>query len=106
MLKDKLKELRKRANYTQEQVAEKIGTTPVAYSRYETGKRIPPLEVLSDLADLYDVPVDYIIGRKRVTSETLTEYEKDLIEDFRKADNRAREDAADILKNHKADELR
>lgn len=44
LLPQKLKELRKMHNYTQDYVAEALGIVRQTYSHYETGKRMPDAE--------------------------------------------------------------
>lgn len=59
-----LKELRKAEKLTQAQVAEKLNIGRVNYTRYETDAARPDYETLVSLADMYDVTVDEILGRK------------------------------------------
>ena len=59
-----LLELRKINNLTQRQVAESLGITQPSYIRYENGKAEPSLENLVKIADLFDVSIDYLCGRK------------------------------------------
>jgi len=61
----KLKELRKEKGLTQGEVANKIFMTQNGYSNYENGKTEPTIETLCKLADLYNVSLDYLIGRER-----------------------------------------
>ncbi len=61
LLSQRLKELRKVNNYTQDYVAEAIGTTRQTYSHYETGRRKPSTETLYKLSGLYSVPVDDLL---------------------------------------------
>jgi len=49
---------------TQRQVADVLGITQPSYIRYENGKSEPTLENLVKLADLFDVSIDYLCGRK------------------------------------------
>ncbi len=63
-LAKKLKELREQYGYTQNQVAEKLNVTYQSYQAYEYGRAIPSLEHYLILADLYDVPMDELVGRK------------------------------------------
>ncbi len=44
-------------------LADYLSVSQRTYSRYETGERSIPIEVLSKLADYYDVSVDYLIER-------------------------------------------
>ena len=61
MLSMRLKELRKFNNYTQDYVAEVLGTTRQTYSHYETGRRKPSSETIYMLASLYNVSVDDLL---------------------------------------------
>ncbi|AZN43838.1 XRE family transcriptional regulator [Paenibacillus albus] len=59
---DRLRELRLRHNYSQDEVARQIGITRSAYSHYEINNRQPVYETLRKLASLFGVSLDYIIG--------------------------------------------
>lgn len=59
----KLKYLRESELLTQIQVAEKIGCGHRAYGYYEEGLRDIPTAILISLSELYNVPIDYILGR-------------------------------------------
>lgn len=62
MNRNRLKDLRENHDYTQQQVAEKIGITQRKYSYIETGIQQLTAEVLVPLARFYDVSVDYLLG--------------------------------------------
>lgn len=62
-MKEILKSERLKRNFTQEQLAKSLNITRAAYSMYELGTNVPPVDVLSRIADLYGVSVDYLIGR-------------------------------------------
>lgn len=59
----RIRELREDCDLTQAKIAESLNLTQRTYSRYETGERNIPIEVLSDLADFHNTSVDYLIGR-------------------------------------------
>ncbi len=61
LLPQKLKELRKVNNYTQDYVAEVLGVVRQTYSHYETGKRTPDAEAVYKLAGLYNISVDDLL---------------------------------------------
>ncbi len=61
LLSKRLKELRKVNNYTQDYVAEVLGTTRQTYSHYETGRRKPSTETLYKLSGLYNISVDDLL---------------------------------------------
>ena len=62
MLKTRLKEMRKECKLTQKQVAAMLGITESTYCGYETGKRQPDLQKVSELAKIFNVSVDYLLG--------------------------------------------
>ena len=64
VFKKNLIELRKLHHLTQRQVAERLGIAQPSYIRYENGKAEPTLENLVKIADLYDVSIDFLCGRK------------------------------------------
>ena len=98
-----LKEIRVKRNLTQQQVADQIGCSSVVYSRYENGARQPSIETLLLLADLFDVTVDFLLGRQKILDSSLSKYEIDLVTAARSADDRAREDALQMLIHHSVD---
>lgn len=63
VLAERLKECRKEKGYTQLQVAIYCDITEKAYQNYELMTREPKIEILVRIADLYDVSIDYLVGR-------------------------------------------
>lgn len=59
-------ELRKLNHFTQREVAQRLGISQPSYIRYENGSAEPTLENLVKIADLYDVSVDFLLGRKEI----------------------------------------
>lgn len=68
MNQNRLKDLREDHDYTQQQVAEKIGITQRKYSYIETGVQQLTADVLVALARFYKVSVDYLLGETDVTA--------------------------------------
>ncbi|MBQ3099885.1 MAG: helix-turn-helix transcriptional regulator [Clostridia bacterium] len=60
--KDKIKKLRKEKDMTQEQLAEYMGVSPQAVSRWETGATCPDIFALPSLAELFGISVDEMLG--------------------------------------------
>ncbi len=58
----RLKETRKKANITQQQLGNMVGVTKVSICCYENGTRTPTLETLIDLADSLNVHLNYLLG--------------------------------------------
>lgn len=59
--KNRIKDLREDNDYTQQQVADKIGITQRKYSYIETGTQPLTDEILIELSKLYNTSIDYIL---------------------------------------------
>ena len=62
-----LKKLREKNKLTQEQLAEKLMVSKTAVSHYEKGLHNPSLETILKLAGLFDVSIDYLLGRTSIS---------------------------------------
>jgi transcriptional regulator with XRE-family HTH domain len=62
LLSKRLKELRKNSGMTQDELGKLINVTKVSICCYEKGTRTPTLETLIDLARVFGVDVNYLIG--------------------------------------------
>jgi transcriptional regulator with XRE-family HTH domain len=60
----RLQQLRTDKGVTQDRAAEACDITRTALARYETGTRVPRIEIAAKLAEYYSVSVDYILGRE------------------------------------------
>ena len=60
---ENIRNLRIDSGYTQKKVAEYLGISQNTYSQYEIGVLNYPVDALMKLADLYNVSVDYLLGR-------------------------------------------
>jgi Predicted transcriptional regulators len=70
VLGDRLKTLRDNKGWSQKYVAQKIGLKQSStYSNWEYGIRDPDTETLSKLADIYEVTVDFLLGRETKSVE-------------------------------------
>jgi len=58
-----LKSLREENGLLQKDIASLLNVSKMAYSRYETGQRQPPIETLIALANYYDVSLDKLTAR-------------------------------------------
>ena len=57
-----IRAMRKARGFTQEQLAEAMGVTVGAVSKWELGQSAPDLSTLMELADFFDVSVDALLG--------------------------------------------
>ena len=60
---NRLKELRKRSNLSQEQLAQQLGITKGMISSYETSMRMPSYHILLKISFLFNVSTDYLLGK-------------------------------------------
>lgn len=58
---DRLKSYRKYHNYSQCQVAQKLGISQSVYSRYESGSLEPSLSTLKQISTCLNVSIDYLL---------------------------------------------
>ena len=63
---ERIRNLREDHDLNQTQVAEILHCSQRTYSYYETGGHDIPTSVLIALAELYDVSIDYLLGRTSV----------------------------------------
>lgn len=64
LFKDMLKYLRSRENLSQAELAEKLGVAKSTISMYEVGKREPDFETLEAIADLFNVDMNFLLGKE------------------------------------------
>jgi transcriptional regulator with XRE-family HTH domain len=58
----RMRDLREDHDYTQQQVADHLGTSQTMYARYERGANELPIHHLLSLCALYHVSSDYFLG--------------------------------------------
>lgn len=64
-MKNVLKTLRKTRGYTSaKDFCKAIGISFSTYQNYESGSRVPTVEMLVKIADFYGVTTDYLLGRE------------------------------------------
>lgn len=68
-----IKEKRKELSITQKELAEKLGCTDKAISRWETGKGLPDSSFLIPLANILGVTVNDLLSGEKVPAEALKE---------------------------------
>ncbi|OUO24661.1 helix-turn-helix transcriptional regulator [Eubacterium sp. An3] len=64
-LGNNLKTLRLKKNWTQAQLAQKLGITKSVISAYETGIRLPSYDILIHIAKIFNVSTDYLLGLEK-----------------------------------------
>lgn len=67
-LGQKLKELRINSGKTQEDMSKLLHLSRVSYTQYENDKRIPTLETMKRLSEIFNVSTDYLLGKSSTGS--------------------------------------
>ena len=83
-----LKSLRKKHGYGQDYVADKIKVKRPTYANYERETREPSISLLIELADVYGVSVDYILGH--VPDKAMPDDERQLLDKYNKLSSEGR----------------
>lgn len=68
MFKNRLRSARIFRGYTLQKTADALGLALRTYQKYEGGDREPNLSLLAEIADLFDVPTDFLLGRDNYLS--------------------------------------
>ena len=69
----KLKELRTAKNISQIELANYLHVSNTTVSNCESGKRVPNMETLIQIANYFDVSLDYLLGRDNSESFYINE---------------------------------
>lgn len=87
MIYQRLRDLREDKDLSQTEIANVINTSQSYYAQYENGKRAIPFDRIVELANYYNVSLDYIAGRtndkKGLTRSELSDDETALIKNYR-----------------------
>lgn len=79
---ERLRQLRQARGMTQQELAQKLNLTKASVSAYETSGKYPSVEVLRELAVLFNVSADYLLGLtddRRIDFTSLTDEQFRLI---------------------------
>jgi transcriptional regulator with XRE-family HTH domain len=72
---ERITQLRKAKNWSQDELAKEIGSSRVMIGKYEREDNSPSIEVIVKLAKAFQVSVDYLLGEGPNAS-----YDKDMIQ--------------------------
>jgi len=61
-----IKDLRMEEDYTQETLAAKLNISKATIAMWETGKRLPSPEKYEEIADFFNVDIDFLYGRTNI----------------------------------------
>ena len=80
-----LAELRKENNLTQAELGDKLGVTNKTISRWETGNYMPPVEMLEELSNMYNMTINELLSGKKLSTEEYKEMAETNIKETLKA---------------------
>ncbi len=88
---DRLRTLRLQKNYTIEHLAESLDLSMRQTARYEAEPTNPTGDVITRMADIFNVSADYLLGRTDdptpcYQSENLTQKERDVLAALRRGE--------------------
>ena len=76
-----ISQCRKEKHLTQAQLAERLGVSDRAVSKWETGRSMPDVSIMLDLCEQIDISVNDLLNARRITMENYKEIaEKTLLE--------------------------
>ena len=94
MFSKRLRNLRENKGYNQEELGSLLGLSTSTIGMYEQGRRQPDNETLLRIAEIFDVSIDYLLGKTEVKKyeqpydddleEVLFSKAKDLTDDEKK----------------------
>ena len=73
MFSERLKELRKKKGFTQEEASKKLDIARTTYSGYERGTSEPDFNTLNKLSKFYEVDLNWLLEGKEESDYTLPE---------------------------------
>ncbi len=90
-LGERIRKYRKINKFTQKQLSSQLGLTPKMISFYERNERIPPIDIIIKLSEIFSVSTDYLLGLSPEqsipnTQTSLSSEEKEIINLYRSLD--------------------
>lgn len=68
MVSDRIKFLREQKNYTQTDLAKKLGITRSSVNAWELGISVPSTQYIVELSNIFSVSTDYLLGVQKTSS--------------------------------------
>lgn len=69
---ENIKKYRQFNNMTQEELSKKLEIAPNTLSNYENGNREPNSDIISKIADIFNISIDELYGRKYNINEPIS----------------------------------
>ena len=101
---NRIAQLRRERHLNQIGLAMKLNISQYMVSAYETGRHQPTMDMLIELADFFNVSIDYLVGKsdiryraEKLIYDNLQEKEVELLNIFRGLTREKREQAIGVL---------
>ena len=82
MIADKIKFLREQKEYTQTELAKKLGITRSSVNAWELGISVPSTQYIVELSNIFSVSTDYLLGVEKtstIDASGLTEKDMEMV---------------------------
>lgn len=82
MIAERIKFLREQKNYTQTELAKKLGITRSSVNAWEMGISVPSTQYIVELSNMFSVSTDYLLGVEKTSAidiSGLTEQDIEII---------------------------
>ena len=77
---NRLRELRLNKRMSQTELAKRLGVSKSRISMYELGEREPDFYMLELIADFFNVDMDYLLGKKGISTYVMSPKDKEAID--------------------------
>lgn len=77
MFGERVKELRINQSWTQQELGNRLGVSKQSVSNWENGNIMPSIELLCRLADLFQVPTDYLLNSNSSRTIDITDLDSE-----------------------------
>ncbi|GAA3402045.1 helix-turn-helix domain-containing protein [Paenibacillus hodogayensis] len=84
---DRIAYLREKRGLTQEELSVKLGISRAALSHYETNRREPDYDTLKNIANFFDISLDYLLGRTNDPQSVLDQEVRDFVDSLELSDD-------------------
>ncbi|RKN85666.1 helix-turn-helix domain-containing protein [Paenibacillus ginsengarvi] len=85
---DRIAYLREKRGLTQEELSIKLGISRASLSHYETNRRQPDYETLRNIANFFDISLDYLLGRTNNPQTVLDRDIRDFVDSLELSDEK------------------
>lgn len=98
---NRIKQLREEFDFSQNDLAQKIGGAPSSIAMYEKGERKPSLEVLVKLSEIFNCSIDYILCKSDIRKPDNQIKEEFTFAYHKEAEGLTEEEIADAIRFYK-----